>query len=234
MSAIRLSSLPLLLATLATAMPALAQPGWGGRWGGSAYDEWPSPRLSSNGSSGRDDREGKVEAAHFVADDAGEALGRGPVAVEHLPGTAADSGDQPVYEAALIDQLVKAGYDTMKPDPTGGQVLELRVARDVLVPPEGKRKAVSGETTVGVSNRGSMVGMALAIDLSKPKKALVSTRMEARLIDRASGKPLWEGRAEMATREGDSHWTQQAIAARLAAAMFDDFPGKGDKSLASR
>ncbi|MBN8829484.1 MAG: hypothetical protein J0G94_02370 [Sphingomonadales bacterium] len=231
MSAIRLSSLPLLLAALGSAIPALAQPGWGGRWGEPREEAWPAGRPVSNG---RDAREGKIDAAHFVADDAGDALGKGPVAVTHLPGTAADPGDQAVYEAALIDQLVKAGYDTMKPDPSGGQVLELRIARDVLLPEETRRKPVSGEATVGVSNRGSMMGMAVAIDLSKPKKALVSTRMEARLIDRASGKPLWEGRAEMATREGDSHWTQQAIAARLASAMFEDFPGKADRGLASR
>jgi len=228
MSASRFASSVLVLGALACAVPALAQPGWGNRWG-SRLDDPRSARLAS--SSGPDNREGKVDAAHFFAEDVGEALGVGAVAVTHIPGTAADSSDQAIYEAAMIDQLVKAGYDTQKPDPEGGQVVELRIARDVLVPQEAKRKPVSGEAMVGMSNRGSMMGMAVNVDLSKPRKALVFTRMEARLIDRATGKALWEGRAEMATREGDDRWTQQAIATRLSAAMFEGFP---HKALAAR
>ena len=141
-----------------------------------------------------------------------------------MPGTTEPARASADYEAAMIDQLVKAGYDTMKPDPQGGQVAQIRIVRDVLVPQEDKRKPVSGEVTMGASNRGTMMGMAVAVDLSKPRKALVSTRMEAQIIDRASGKALWEGRAEIATREGDDKWTDQAIANRLAAAMFDRFP----------
>lgn len=81
---------------------------------------------------------------------------------------------------------------------------------------------------VGVSNRGTMTGMAVNVDLSKPRGALVSTRLEARIRDRANDTLLWEGRAEMATRDGDSRWDQQAIAARLAEALFDGFPTRND------
>ncbi len=70
------------------------------------------------------------------------------------------------------------------------------------------------------------MGMALAVDLTKPAKALVSTRLMARILDRASGKVLWEGRADIVTRDGDSRWTEQAIATRLAAALFEDFPSR--------
>jgi hypothetical protein len=235
MTAIRPSSLALLIGALTCAMPALAQPGWGGSgWGRSRGDWGRSSFPSSASASSRDDREGKVDADQFAADDAGDALGHGPIAVTTGPGSSADASDQAVYEAAVIDQLVKAGYDTIKPDPAGGQIAELRIVRDVLVPQEQKRKPVSGEATVGVSNYGSMVGMAVAVDLSKPKKALISTRLEARVRDRATGKPLWEGRAEMATREGDSRWGEQAIATRLAAALFAGFPGQGDGKVASR
>lgn len=212
----------LLLAALAGAAPALAQYGWGrSGWGRSPFDDG---RMLRSSASARDDREGRVDAAHFIADDAGDQLGHGPIAVTTMPGTTEPARASADYEAAMIDQLVKAGYDTMKPDPQGGQVAQIRIVRDVLVPQEDKRKPVSGEVTMGASNRGTMMGMAVAVDLSKPRKALVSTRMEAQIIDRASGKALWEGRAEIATREGDDKWTDQAIANRLAAAMFDRFP----------
>ncbi len=141
-----------------------------------------------------------------------------------MAGTTPEARDQATYEAALVDQLVKAGYDTATPDPKGGQVLEIRIVRDVLRPEEQKRNPVSGEVMVGASNHGTMTGMALNLDFTKPKKALLSIKLEARIRDRVTDKPLWEGRAEIATREGDKHWDETQIANRLAAALFEKFP----------
>jgi hypothetical protein len=84
---------------------------------------------------------------------------------------------------------------------------------------------------VGVSNRGSYQALAIGVDLSKPRKALLSTRLEARIRDRASGAVLWEGRADIATRAGDPKWTDQAIATKLAAALFSGFPGRNGESI---
>ena len=89
------------------------------------------------------------------------------------------------------------------------------------------RKPVSGEMAVGVSNRGTMMGLGINIDLTKPKGALVSTRLEARIKDRTSGAVLWEGRADILTRQGDARWSDQKIAERLAAALFEGFPTAG-------
>ena len=230
-------SLALLLA-MACAMPASAQPGmWGRPWGGGfggyggfGRDRWDDPRARS----APDSREGKVDAESFVAKDAKPQLGHGAVAVKAAPGTTAEGSDEATYEAALVDQLVKAGYDTAKPDPAGGQVVELKILRDTVVPEEEKRKPVSGEADVTVSNRGTGYGLALAVDLSKPKKALISTRLDAQIKDRTSGATLWEGHATIVTREGDSHWTDQAIATRLAAALFDGFPNDATAVLAER
>jgi hypothetical protein len=143
-----------------------------------------------------------------------------------MPGGTGDARQGATFEAAVVDQLAKAGYDTVTSDAAHGQLAEVRVIRDVVRPEETKRSPVSGETTVGVSNRGSFAGMAINVDLSKPAKALLSTRLMARIRDRATDKVLWEGRADIVTRDGDSHWTEQEIATRLAAALFEDFPAK--------
>jgi hypothetical protein len=242
----------LLLALAASAMsaatPALAQGGWGGAgWGG---DRWGAPREA--GPNADDAREGRVDVERFPAPDAAPLLGHGVIAVEGVsdPDAAAqapardpdappiassiihapdliDSREQAVYEAAVIDRLAKAGYDTASPSPTGGQLAELHVTHALLVPQEQKHSPVSGEMAMGVSNRGSMMGLGINIDLTKPKGALISTQLTLRIRDRASGRPLWEGRASIATREGDSHWSDQRIAARLAAALFAGFPTAG-------
>jgi hypothetical protein len=115
--------------------------------------------------------------------------------------------------------------------PTGGQLAELRVTRTVVQGPEERHKPVSGEMAMSVGNHGSAYGMAVNVDLTKPLPLLVSTRLEARIRDRATNKVLWEGRAEVATREGGKGWNEQDIAARLAAALFDGFPLASDAGI---
>lgn len=219
---------------------ALARPGdWGSPWDrGGSWDRGllGGPDLApSRAANRKDPREGHVDVSRFVAEgDAAQLLGHGPVTVRSEDGSATD---QPVpggaldylpgkarapFEAAVVDRLVAAGYDTMHADPSGGQIAELRVSREVLVPAEEKRNPVSGAAAMEVGNRGTGYGLALNVDMTKPRTALLSTRLDARIRDQASGKVLWEGRAAIATREGDAKWTDGMIASRLAEALFDD------------
>lgn len=218
------SALPLGFVALAViAAPVLARPGG---WGGPGWGPMAPPGPYERARSIPDSREGEVEAQQFLASSANAAmLGRGRIALAEQPGGTTDQRDSATFEAAVIDQLAKAGYDTATAAAASGQVAELRIVRDVVRPEEPPHKPVSGEMEVGVSNRGSMMGMAVNVDLSKPLKALVATRLEARIRDRATNELLWEGRANIVTREGDSHWTTPMIATRLAAALFKDFPG---------
>jgi hypothetical protein len=215
------------LAAFGLVSAASAQaPGWGGRgWGNS---RWDTPGAFRGGTA--DDREGHVDAASFVAEGAAAtALGHGTIAVELEPQAALTDIPGSPYEAAVIDQMVRKGYDTNGAPGSENQVAELRVTRDVLVPAETKHNPVSGEMDVGVSNRGSAMGLGLNLDFRKPRKALLSTRLEARIRDKASGAVLWEGRASIATRDGDDDWGNQAIAAKLADALFDPFPGSTER-----
>ncbi|WP_374528982.1 hypothetical protein [Novosphingobium sp.] len=217
---LRLAAVASSLAILAAPLAAQPYPGWGG-------SDWPSRDARF----GRDapSPEGKVQVARFRAEGAAaDALGKGAVAVIASPAAPGDGDERELatFEAAVVDQLAGVGYDVATPDPTGGQVVELRIVHAEVVPQEAPHKPVSGAMTMGVSNRGSMMGMAVAVDLTKPKKALVSTRLEVRIKDKASGAVLWEGRAEIVTREGDARWSQQEIATKLAKVLFDGFPSR--------
>lgn len=198
------------------------EPGWGERgWGSHIARQAPS-------------REGKVDVARFRAEgDAALALGHGAIAVVPMTaepdaesGLPDNAGPNPTFEAAVEDRLVKAGYDTVHAAPGTGQIAEVRIMRAEAEPAEAPHKPLSGEMTMGVSNRGSMLGLALAYDGSKPRGALISTRLEARIRDRATGTVLWEGRADIITREGDQRWTEQAVATKLAGVLFDGFPSR--------
>ncbi|MDR7101718.1 hypothetical protein [Croceicoccus sp. BE223] len=220
------------LAATAMAPPALAQSrGWG-QGPGAAGGPWMEPMMDGPRSAGRDvapdPREGRVEVSRFVMADAGVLLDPGPMRIVSLPGGTDDAATRAVYEAALVDQLVRAGFDTLSPAPADGRVLEMRIVRDVLVPAEGKKRPVSGTATVGVSNRGSMMGMAVNVDLSDPKTALIGTRLELHLRAGADGPVLWEGHATLASRDRDDEWGEAAIASRLAAALFEGFPAHAE------
>ncbi len=222
----------LALSALACAAPVLAHPGGPG-WGNPGWGSMEHDRRDRTGS----DAEGKVVVNRFMADGAtAEVLGHGRIAVSATP-----EGDQPAdprelatCEAAVIDQLAHAGYDTATPDPAAGQLTEVRVTHAMLQPQEAPHKPVSGAMSVGVGNRGSMMGMELNIDMTKPRAALMSTRLEVRIRDRASNQVLWEGRADIATRAGDPDWSGQAVATRLAQALFDGFPGHSGETITSR
>jgi hypothetical protein len=222
-----LSLLSLVLAGPASARPGgWDGPGWGaGSWRDSRRADAPADRLA------RRDRsdEGRIAVARFVGDRP-EALGHGAITVTSgAPGQDyVPQDNRAAFEAAVVDRLVQAGYDTAQAQPADGQVAELTVTRTVVEPAEVKRKPVSGSAAMSVGTGGSAYGLALNVDLSKPLPPLVATKLEARIRDRASGAVLWEGRAEVSAREGDDKWSEQAIAAKLAQALFDGFPRASD------
>ncbi len=223
------------LAAVILATPALARPGggFGGPgWGGNDWGDRNYPSRSWNRSRPAGPAEGKVEVTRFIAEDVSiDLLGKGSVSVIGSPvGAGVGEIELKTYEAAVVNNLAGVGYQTATTADSSAQIVELRVSHDTVVPEEGPKNPVSGEMEVGVSNRGSMVGMGINIDLSKPKKALISTRLEARIKDKASGKVLWEGRADIITRDGSDKWSDSAIAAKLSAALFDQFPGKSGET----
>ena len=217
--------------------PATAHPGgWARDWDSPmGTRSYPGPDRGRNAPAGP--AEGRVEVNRFIAEDIDRSvLAKGPLSVTGAgAGVNAEDRELRIYEAAVVDSLASAGYQTATTADAASQIAEVRITHDTVVPEEAPHKPVSGEVTMGVSNRGSMMGMALAIDMTKPRKALISTRLEARIRDKASGKVLWEGRADIVTREGNPKWDDNAIAARLSRALFADFPGKsGETRTASR
>ena len=219
-------------APLLFAVPAAhAQHGpWRSGWGQPEWDRpgWNGPgrRLSSDRRT-QDAREGRVEVSRFVlADLPGDALGHGPVTVESEGGEGPwiEPQQRAAYEAAAVDALIAAGYDTQHVTTGRPQVARLRISRQVLIPAEEKRNPVSGSAAMSVGSHGSAYGLAVAVDLTKPLPALVSTRLEARILSPDDGRVLWEGHASIATREGSPDWSEDRIAGKLAAALFDRFP----------
>lgn len=240
-------ALPLALALVPVGVAAQGpwgEPGWpgpGGRHGGWIGDSAPDPSSS-------------VSVSVFRAIGAEGMLGHGTLRIVPMQPAAEDNPDAPsptpvseagassgpaaprggdpfaletgIFQDAIAARLGHDGYVIAPPGDAAavGQILELRVSHDLVAPGDPPHKTVSGEAAMGVSNRGSGMALGINIDLSKPRGPVVSTRVEVRIRDAATGRALWEGHADMATREGDSRWSDAKVAARLAGALFDRFP----------
>jgi hypothetical protein len=211
----------IVCALLAMAPPVAARPGLDSPFGRDSF-----PHASHIEAVRRDGQTPirEIEVATFIAETAlATTLGQGSIEMLGSPDGRDESG---IFEAAVIEQLITAGYETAMPPGKSRQVTELRVVRRELPFEERPHKPVSGEVSVGVGNRGSSAGWALSVDLSKPPGPLIVTRFEARIRDRASNELLWEGRAEVVTREDDRRWTDEYTAGRLAEALFENFPDR--------
>lgn len=204
-------------------------PGWGGGgWGGPGWGGYDGPRRGA----GAAEPSSRIDVTSYRSADALALLGKGKIVVAGVDAPAEDleqGADEPtpdkvpVYEAAVVDALVGHGYDTQTVS-DAGQIAQVAVSHQVVVPEEQKHSPVSGAMSTTVSNRGSAVSLGVALDFTKPAKAIVSTRMDVRIRDKASGRVLWEGHAEGVAREGEGGLDDGKMAARLAKALFARFP----------
>ena len=224
---------PVLVARI-VATPAFAQ-GYPGQWSG-------PPGGQRVGTQGGAEPSRQIDVETFRAADAGNQLGQGRIVVSDAPPRPARDRDAdpnsivvtgdietklPVYQAAVVDQLANKGYD-ISHIANPNQLVEVLITTDVVIPEEAPHKPISGEMSVGVSNHGSGYGLALALDLSKPRKAIMATRMDVRIRDKATRRVLWEGYAQGQSRatEGGSGGAidDTHMASRLAVALFARFP----------
>jgi hypothetical protein len=134
------------------------------------------------------------------------------------------------YRAAVDEQLqrlglVSAGANERAP-------LLVRVAFDRS---EQRSAARRSPVSVGVGGStgsyGSGVGLGLGINLGGGPKAMADLQLAVRIDDSASGQALWEGRALTAVPVKAPAAQPSLAAAKLAEALFRDFPGESGRTI---
>lgn len=172
---------------------------------------------------------GPVEVTRFHVPDLAR-LGSGPIAVEPAPGMDPASLEFRTFAVAVARQLALAGYVEQ---PAGGQVALVSVERISFRParPGGPVSVGVGGTT-GTYRSG--VGLGIGVDLSGPPPEIVETRLAVAIRERAGGQVLWEGRAAFAVRASSPLAQTQLGAAKMAEALFKDFPGVSGETIEVR
>ena len=173
---------------------------------------------------------GPVEVTRFHLPDTAR-LGQGTVAVEPAQGMDAQRLEFRSYAAAVSRELQRVGYSELV---AGGRSSESVVL--VSVERESFRRDRNGSpVSVGVGGAtgsyGSGVGVGVGLTLSGPPPETVETRLAVTIRNRASGQSLWEGRASFSVRASSPLAQTQLGAAKLAEALFRDFPGTSGETV---
>lgn len=172
---------------------------------------------------------GPVEVTRFHLPDTSQ-LGRGAIAVEPAPGEDGASLEFRTYAAAVGRQLALAGYSEQPAGSATPQVAQLRLSRASFQPGRAG-SPVSVGLGGATGSYGSGVGVGIGIDLSGPPPEQVETQLSVMIRTRATGQSLWEGRSTFTVKTSSPLAQTQLGAAKMAEALFKDFPGRSGETI---
>lgn len=173
---------------------------------------------------------GPVEVTRFHVPDT-TRLAQGAIAIEPASGMDGASLEYRTYAAAVSRELQRIGYSEL----VAGGRSSPQVAIVSLERAGHRSPAARSPVSIGVGGAtgsyGSGVGLGVGFDLSGPPPEQIETRLSVTIRERASGQALWEGRASFTVRASSPLAQTQLGAARLAEALFRDFPGRSGETI---
>lgn len=134
------------------------------------------------------------------------------------------------YRTAVEQQLRLHGF---APAPEGASApLRIRIGFDRSERlAEGRRSPVSVGVGGSTGSYGSGLGLGIGINLGGGSKQMEELLLSVRIDDAATGQALWEGRALSAVPTKAPAAQPSLAAAKLADALFKDFPGESGRTI---
>jgi hypothetical protein len=175
-----------------------------------------------------------VTVTRFIAADAALVPPHGTFAVTTPAGVDPAALEWRPWIDAITRELAARGFAlavAATPDaPPPDLVAEVRVDRqtghvDRTRPPVSV--GMAGET----GSWHSGFGLGIGFSLGGSPRDLVTTHLVVTLRDRASGRPLWEARAENTENARGKRGGVDIAAPRLAQAVFTGFPGHSGETI---
>lgn len=173
---------------------------------------------------------GPVEVTRFHLPDTGQ-LGNTTIAVEPGVGMDGASLEFRTYSAAIARELARVGYRESFSGSAGSSQIAMLTFDRASFQPGRRNSPVSVGVGGSTGSYGSGVGLGIGFDLSGPPPEQVETRLSVMIRDRESGKTLWEGRASFAVKANSPLADTQLGAAKMAEALFRDFPGNSGETI---
>jgi hypothetical protein len=95
----------------------------------------------------------------------------------------------------------------------------------------GRLSPVSVGVGGSTGSYGSGVGLGIGLNLGGGPKRMADLQLAVRIDDAASGQAVWEGRAVTAVPVKAPASQPSLAAAKLADALFKDFPGESGRTI---
>jgi hypothetical protein len=161
----------------------------------------------------------------------GQPIARGEIAVEPRDPTMAQTLEFRTYAEAVAAELARTGFKLAP----GIAKSELVAVVDVV---RGTRAMLqeSSPFSIGIGGgtfgRNVGVGGGVSFPIGKGKTSeLIGTELRVQIKRRSDGTVIWEGRAMSEARSDTPYAEPAAAIQKLAAALFQDFPGESGRTI---
>lgn len=166
----------------------------------------------------------------------GQEIARGEIAIE--PAAREDMGSLEFGQiaASVERELTRLGWNVVHGNARSEQVAVIRVE-------QGARLAESSGFSIGFGVGGADYGrhgggvgggVGAEIPITGQANQVVGTQLGVRIQRRSDATVAWEGHAEMEALGGTPLAGRAGAADRLAAALFQDFPGESGRTIRVR
>lgn len=156
-----------------------------------------------------------------------------PIAAQNINVEPANPADEnslefQTYSEIVTGELARLGFDRT-PLEEAEMIAVIDVLRDTHFE-SARPSPVSIGIGGGSFGRSGGVGLGVSTGVGGSRGGeVMMTMLDVKLKRRSEGTTVWEGRAVRADRPEDTD--RRAVVARLAAALFQDFPGESGRTI---
>ena len=134
------------------------------------------------------------------------------------------------YRAAVEQQLQRQGLVAAGSNDRAPLLVRISFERSEQLP-EARRSPVSVGVGGSTGSYGSGLGLGIGFNLGGGPKRMADLQLSVRIDDAATGQAIWEGRAQTAVPVKAPAAQPSLAAAKLAEALFRDFPGESGRTI---
>lgn len=146
------------------------------------------------------------------------------------PSAAMPSIEWNSYRAAVDQQLQRQGLVAAGSNEKAPLLVRISFERSEQAE-GGRRSPVSVGVGGSTGSYGSGVGLGIGFNLGGGPKRMADLQLSVRIDDAATGQAIWEGRALTAVPVKAPAAQPSLAAAKLAEALFKDFPGDSGRTI---
>src|SRR4051812_23190497 len=159
----------------------------------------------------------------------GDPIARGPIAIEAVTAAESSTPEFRTYADIVARHLTRLGWTVVSTVGGSEQVAIVNVQQRSMA--DVRRPPVTIGIGGGTGGRARGGGGGGSFPVGGGARQLVGTLLEVRIKRRSDGTIFWEGRATTQARPAAPEAQPVPAVEKLAAALFQDFPGESGRTI---